>query len=431
MLALQCAAQNYDWGRKAQDSEVAQLAKLNGTVVDETKPYAELWMGTHPSGPSVVLATGETLKHWIERHPGSLGEKIQQRFGSELPYLFKVLSVRTALSIQAHPDKALAEKLHGSHPQHYKDNNHKPEMAIAISEFEALCGFVSPPEIVEVVQIPELSECIRHEAVEAVVKSVGEDKQALRAAFTALMTCQADKVASAIRRLVARLEAAKAERELTRREQLTLRLNTQYPDDVGVLSSYFLNYVALPAGHAIYLAANEPHAYIAGEIMEVMATSDNVIRAGLTPKFKHVDVLCSSLTYKQGLPEVLEGSQLGDHVRVYRPPFEEFELHAVTIKGGNRTTLPVNPGPMLLLVQRGAGHATATASYEAEGLTAEASLARGGVFFIPASATVTITAVADLTIWAAACNANFFTLFDVANEEAPGKAAPAEQLVAA
>lgn len=124
--------------------------------------------------------------------------------------------------------------------------------------------------------------------------------QALKAAFTALMTCDAAKVASSIEALVARLSKESQSRSLGRKEQLVLKLNEQYPKDVGVLSAYFLNLIELKRGEAIYLAANMPHAYLSGELVEAMATSDSVIRAGLTPKFRDTAVLCSSLTYEQG-----------------------------------------------------------------------------------------------------------------------------------
>ncbi|KIY92119.1 mannose-6-phosphate isomerase [Monoraphidium neglectum] len=90
MLALQCPAQNYAWGRPADKSEVAQLAKANGVAIDDTKPFAELWMGTHPSGPAVISGSDTTLRAWLEQHPEALGEAVAARFGGELPYLFKV-----------------------------------------------------------------------------------------------------------------------------------------------------------------------------------------------------------------------------------------------------------------------------------------------------------------------------------------------------
>ncbi|CAN0913666.1 Mannose-6-phosphate isomerase 1 [Linum grandiflorum] len=131
---LRCSVQHYDWGKMGKDSLVGRVCAFNsGTQIQINRPYAEFWMGIHDSGPSFVLDAGvignNSLKDWIARNPSVLGDKI--------------LSVGKALSIQAHPDKELAKKLHKLHPSIYKDGSDKPEMALAITEFEALCSFVS------------------------------------------------------------------------------------------------------------------------------------------------------------------------------------------------------------------------------------------------------------------------------------------------
>lgn len=148
-MELQCGIQNYDWGKKGADSTVANLVKSRNQEyeIDENKPYAELWMGTHVNAPSVIKNSSETLSAFIEKHPETLGEPVINRFGTDLPFLFKVLSVSNALSIQAHPNKKHAEELHEKFPDIYKDPNHKPEMAIALTPFEALCGFRPIDEI--------------------------------------------------------------------------------------------------------------------------------------------------------------------------------------------------------------------------------------------------------------------------------------------
>ena len=123
-MELTCSVQNYHWGKSAGESVVAALAASNDATkaIDDTKRYAEFWMGTHPSGPSSVKATGQTLADFLKDNPGSVGGE----GASNLPYLFKVLSVDTALSIQVHPCKAKAEQLHKARPDLYKDDNHKP-----------------------------------------------------------------------------------------------------------------------------------------------------------------------------------------------------------------------------------------------------------------------------------------------------------------
>ncbi|KAK9901534.1 hypothetical protein WJX75_001100 [Coccomyxa subellipsoidea] len=424
MLRLQCPVQNYAWGRKPdggggkRGSEVAALAAGAGVEVDPEKPYAELWMGTHPSGQATVIGTeGSTLSQWLSTHVFALGD-VQQYFGNDLPFLFKVLSVETALSIQSHPDKALAEKLHSKRPDVYKDDNHKPEMAIALTDFEALCGFVEHGELVQALaSVPELRSVVG-EAAAAAIEASGS-KAALKAAFTALMTADASTVATAIQAMTKRLLSER--RPLTDKEKLVLRLNEQYPLDVGVLSAFFLNLVTLKPGQAIYLSANVPHAYVSGELVECMATSDNVIRAGLTPKLRDTSVLCDSLTYSQGPPEILEGSSPSTSCPwtvTYSPPFDEFEVIRVRIPGttrplGLQEALPASPGPQILLVREGQGraftrnpiHAGADPKVEWQ----EVVLQKGGVVFLPANTPIMVEALnIGVEVWVATINERVF-----------------------
>lgn len=260
----------------------------------------------------------------MQAHPSALGSA-PYNATSALPYLFKVLSVAKALSVQSHPDKALAEKLHASRPDLYKDDNHKPEMACALTPFEAMCGFRSPTEIAaHLASVPELREMVGEEAAVGLINAAaslaaataniksGHDsvkeadfKSALRRAFTAFMTAPADAVAKHTSALESRLASRTfSDAESMSPDAVARRLCAQYPGDVGVFAPYWLNTLRLEPGQAIFLGANAPHAYLAGDCMEVMACSDNVIRAGLTPKFKDVDTLCSSLTYECGAPDV-------------------------------------------------------------------------------------------------------------------------------
>ena len=348
---MTCAVQNYDWGIKG-GCEVSSLGELNtGAPSDPSKPYAELWMGTHPSGPSVVSATGEGLKETIAADPTAhLGAKTVERFGDDLPFLTKVLSVAKALSIQAHPDKTLAEQLHADRPNVYKDANHKPEMTLAVTEFEALCGFVAGDVLAaNLVSVPELRAVVGQAAADAFAASPG-GKDELRAVFTALMTADGDVVAAQVDALAARLHAKPDKAPV---DALACRLNEQYPKDVGVLCAYVLNYLALKPGQCIYLAANEPHAYLAGECIECMATSDNVVRAGLTPKLRDTAILCDMLTYRAGVPVVLDGERVDESTTRYVPPFDEFMLETVTVAPGATYELTKSQGPCVYLVHRG------------------------------------------------------------------------------
>lgn len=108
-MELKCALQNYDWGRRGSESIVAKLVKAADRefIVDEDKAYAELWMGTHQNGPSCLKTDGRSLKDYIGENRQVLGNSVDGKPLEELPFLFKILSVGKALSIQAHPDKVM------------------------------------------------------------------------------------------------------------------------------------------------------------------------------------------------------------------------------------------------------------------------------------------------------------------------------------
>ncbi|KAL7221553.1 hypothetical protein ACSBR1_023498 [Camellia fascicularis] len=406
---LRCSVKNYDWGRIGHESRVSRLFSRNsGLHIEEGKPYAEFWMGTHESGPSFVLENGGlSLNSWIAKNPNVLGDKVVQKWGVNLPFLFKVLSVAKVLSIQAHPDKELAGILHKARPDVFKDGNHKPEMALALTEFEALCGFISLEEFTDVLQnIPEIAEVVGSECVNQVLHINNKDgaekvKAVLRSIFTHLMSASKDVISRAVSKLKSRLNMESEVRQLTEKEQLVLLLEKQYPADVGVLATFLFNYVKLNPGEALYLGANELHAYIHGECIECMATSDNVVRAGLTPKDRDVQILCSMLTYHQGFPEILQGVPLNPYTKRYLPPFEEFEVDRCILPKGASAAFPAAPGPSVFMVMEGEGTMHSSTSFE--------DLVReGDVLFAPANTNVNVTTTSHLHLYRAGVNSRFF-----------------------
>ena len=408
LVQLKCAIQHYDWGVSGQTpSAVAELGSLNREEkIDEEKPHAELWMGTHLSGLNVIKETdsdssSSSLKQHVEANAKeTLGEKCLKRFGNDLPFLLKVLSVAKALSIQAHPDKQLAEKLHEEKPHMYKDANHKPEMALAVTEFEAMSGFISEPkEALEKCPELKLLTGIRLEEMDA----MKEDKKAqMKYLFTKVMLAEKEEVAKHVRALVKRLKEeaeGKGGNDDDERDRLALRLNGQYPDDVGVMCAYLLNYIKLQPGEAVYMAANEPHAYLDGECVEVMATSDNVVRAGLTPKARDTEILCDMLTYKLGKPEVLTGDVIDKNTKRYSPPFDEFELEVISCSKNETAELTVSQGPSILLVKNGKGT-----------LNGDVVIEKGSVVFANANEKMTLTNSDDgeVSIYRAQVNTRVF-----------------------
>ncbi|KAI9315391.1 mannose-6-phosphate isomerase [Dichotomocladium elegans] len=360
---LQPQTQSYDWGKLGDVSKVAQYAKQSGVDVDATKPYAELWMGTHPNAPSHVLDDDHTpLKDLIHAHPELSTQAIYDAYDGDLPFLFKILSIRKALSIQAHPDKTLGAQLFQEFPNIYKDPNHKPEMAIALTRFEALCGFRPLDEIDQHFnQYPELAALVGSDIVSqfraalADPTDVDTNKAALKAAFASLMTSSAEDVAAELAKLTGRLKETD---DATVIDSLVLRLDEQYPGgDIGVFSMLMLNYVTLEPGQAIFLGANEPHAYLSGDCVECMAASDNVVRAGLTPKFKDVKVLVEMLTYRYGSAESqkMTCKPYGSHSVLYDPPIDEFSVALTRIQSGETESHDPIQGPSIILVSAGDG----------------------------------------------------------------------------
>ncbi|TKW01504.1 hypothetical protein SEVIR_8G185400v4 [Setaria viridis] len=385
LMRLRCAVQHYDWGRRGADSLVARLAagEAGPGGADDGRPCAELWMGTHPSAPS-SLAPDVSLRDWIARNPAALGRDVAARWGGDLPFLFKVLSVAKALSIQAHPDRALAAALHALRPATYRDANHKPEMAIAVTEFHALCGFTATQELKEVLRtVPEVQELVGKEESRKLLSVKEQDggigvRSYLKSAFTKLMIASEEAVSEAIAKLKNRLNVESKVRTLTKKEKLVLSLEKQYPGDVGVLAAFFLNYVKLSPGEALYVGANEPHAYLSGECIECMATSDNVVRAGLTPKYRDVQTLCSMLTYNQTFPEVLQGVPVQPYVTRYTPSTDEFEVDRYLLPRGKSVTMSPVPGPSIFIVMTGEGE------IQGGSMPDNAKAKEGDIFFVPA-----------------------------------------------
>ncbi|KAJ1255986.1 hypothetical protein BS78_K122700 [Paspalum vaginatum] len=383
ILPLRGAVQHYEWGRSGADSLVARLAGCGEGGADGGRPCAELWMGTHPAAPS-ALAPDVTLRDWIARNPAALGRAVAARWGGDLPFLFKVLSVAKALSIQAHPDRELAAALHALRPATYRDANHKPEMAVAVTEFRALCGFAATQELKEVLMtIPEIRELVGKEESSKLLRVKEKDggigvRSYLKSAFTRLMTASEEAVSEAVSKLKSRLNSERKVRALTKKEQLVLSLEKQYPGDVGVLAAFFLNYVKLNPGEALYVGANEPHAYLSGECIECMATSDNVVRAGLTPKYRDVQTLCSMLTYNQVYPEILQGVPVQPYVTRYTPSTDEFEVDRYMLPPGKSVTMSPVAGPSIFLVITGGGE------IQAGSMPDNTKAMEGDIFFVPA-----------------------------------------------
>lgn len=289
MLILKPRIQNYVWGKPGKESLVYQLTKSD----DNEKTYAELWMGSYSNMPSLIQKDGKDvpLSDEIKENAEEMLGKTLEKFGKkELPFLFKVLSINKALSIQLHPDPALAEILHEKFPEIYKDSNAKPEMVIALTPFKALCNFCSKEETCSNIKANSaLYEFFPEGLIDDLLLSSSLQKEGEnRKKLIEFLFKNETKIDPVITSLV---KEAKEKESQTERDQLIINLNDQYPNDIGIIFSLFLNYVQLLPGESLEMNPNEPHAYIYGDCIECMKASDNTIRCGLTPKFKDVNTL--------------------------------------------------------------------------------------------------------------------------------------------
>ncbi|TGO49465.1 hypothetical protein BCON_0209g00110 [Botryotinia convoluta] len=423
LIRLQCGVNSYDWGKVGNDSAAAKFAAATPAddfSIQEEKPYAELWMGTHPSNPSKDLTTKRTLLDLIQDNQALLSKDVSDKFGEKLPFLFKVLSIGKALSIQAHPNKKLAEQLHQKDSKNYPDDNHKPEMTIAITPFDGLCGFRPLAEISHFLStIPSLKKLVGESEAEEYQSAVkgqetsdksedeAQNKKALQKVFTALMNAKKEDIENASKELVASAEeegdnfagGGGPSNEGKELADLVIRLNKQFPGDIGLFVQFFLNYVKLEVGEAMFLKADDIHAYLSGDIIECMAASDNVVRAGFTPKFKDVDTLTSMLTYsyapisEQKMEPVdypyatlnATAYSSGSSATLYDPPIAEFSVVKTDLKKkGAKATFEQIAGPSIFICTTGNGKISVGPKVE--------EVKPGYVYFVGATAEVILEA---------------------------------------
>ncbi|MFU0888441.1 mannose-6-phosphate isomerase [Kluyvera sichuanensis] len=329
MQKLINSVQNYAWGSKTA------LTELYGMANPEGLPMAELWMGAHPKSSSKITDSHgvvQSLRDVIDADKTTLlGANVATRFG-ELPYLFKVLCAAQPLSIQVHPSKKAAEVGFAKEnaagipldaaERNYKDPNHKPELVFALTPFLAMNAFREFAEIASLLQpVADANPAIG----EFIAQPTSERLSAL---FAGLLNMQGDEKAHALNVLRAALENQQGP------AWDAIRLIAEfYPDDSGLFSPLLLNIVQLNPGEAMFLYAETPHAYLRGTGLEVMANSDNVLRAGLTPKYIDIPELVANVkfTAKPANQLLTQPAQHGEALE-FPIPVEDFafSLHALS-----------------------------------------------------------------------------------------------------
>ncbi|MFD3330799.1 mannose-6-phosphate isomerase, class I [Streptomyces sp. NPDC058701] len=333
----------YAWG------STTAIPELLG-VQPTGEPQAEMWMGAHPGAPSRLdRGAGEvSLSDVIAADPESeLGAATVAAFGPRLPFLLKILAAGAPLSLQVHPDLAQAREgyedeerrgvpVDAAH-RNYKDPNHKPEMICALTPFEGFCGFRRPE------QAADLLDGLGVDSLKPyadLLRAHPEDA-ALREVLTAVLTADREQMARTV------TETAAAAERLGGPYAPYAALVHDFPGDPGVIAALLLNHFRLQPGEAVFLGAGVPHAYIDGLGVELLANSDNVLRAGLTPKHVDVPELLKVVRFESGDPAVLRPE--GDAEEVYETPIEEFRLSRFLLApGGASRTLPADTAQILL-----------------------------------------------------------------------------------
>ena len=353
MRRLTNPVRGYAWG-----SHTA-IASLCGRPVPSAEPEAELWMGAHPSAPSLLSDEDGAvpLTDFIANDPlAALGQPVLDRFGARLPFLMKLLAAEQPLSLQAHPDASQAvagyaqERVAGlaldDPARNYADANHKPEVLVAIDEFDALCGFRDPARTaleLASLGVPGLAPVVGDAG------QTGTMAERLRGAVELLMAWPEEDRAD----LVAAVAGSG--------HPLAVQLGRLYPGDIGVVVALLLNRVRLRPGEAVFMPAGNLHAYLSGFGLELMAASDNVLRGGLTPKRVDVAELLRVLRFEVLADPVLRPVELGPGLVTWAAPVPDFSLIRAEAPAGATVRLPMG-GPRIVCCVRGPAQLRTTGS---------------------------------------------------------------------
>ena len=355
MKRLEPARQQYAWG------STAAIPALLG-VADDGAPWAEAWYGSHPAGPARV-AGGDVLSTLIEAEPERLlGEDIIWRFGRRLPFLLKLIAPEQPLSLQVHPSQAQAAEGYAleeeagialDHPsRNYKDTNHKPEMVLALTRFQAVAGFRAPRRAVEV--LAGLDSVLARRMRRTL--RLNPTRYGIRQVFSDVVSASTrptpEEISDLVAEIAARFEAGTS--PSLRVDSNVLKMAVTFPGDPGIAAALLLNPVTLQPGEALFVPAGSVHAYISGLGVEVMASSDNVLRAGLTAKHIDVPEMLACVDYVAAPPVRPAPEYLSRATRAYYAPVDDFELMVTTVVAADGRLPVPGRGPRILLPVEGA-----------------------------------------------------------------------------
>jgi mannose-6-phosphate isomerase len=360
----------YAWG------STTAIPELLGTA-PTGEPQAEMWMGAHPGAPSRLdrgRGAGEqALPDIIEAAPeAELGPATTRKFGPRLPFLLKLLAAGSPLSLQVHPGPAQAKEGYADEERrgipidaphrNYKDANHKPELICALTPFEGLCGFRPPAEaagLLAGLDVDPLKPYVD-------LLHAHPEGDALREVVSAVLAAEPVEMAATV------AEATAAAARLGGAYAPYVSIAHHYPGDPGVIAAMLLNHVQLQPGEALFLGAGVPHAYLNGLGVEIMASSDNVLRCGLTPKHVDIPELLRVVRFEATGPGVLRPEASASGEEVYDTPADEFRLSRFVLAPGAGPRDLTAATPQILLCTEGTPQAN------------DLGLDPGGSVFVPA-----------------------------------------------
>ena len=379
MLELIGVRQRYPWGTK--DAIPALLGRAT-----DGQPWAEQWFGAHPLGDSPT-PDGSTLSEHLAQDPNQLGKASLMTFGRRLPFLVKVLSAASPLSLQAHPTRQQAREGHAresllgiplnASERSFKDDWPKPEMIVALTSFEALVGFRDPLVTAQLFEDLGVGD--------ALASVIGPLRD--RSGSPAIQEVFLDVLSLDDRRhlvdvvLGAAVNHLDAPGELGVFARTAVEIDEFFPSAPGILAALLLNRFSLEPGQALALPPGVMHSYLRGTCIEVMANSDNVLRGGLTTKHIDVDALLHVVDFAPGSNDVLLPSG-SDGTYIYPTSFEEFELWLLQPTDGDTLQLPRGDSGRICLVASG--------SFELIGDADPIALTAGHAVFVAAEEVVAV-----------------------------------------
>ena len=377
MLELIGVRQRYPWGTK--DAIPALLGRAT-----DGQPWAEQWFGAHPLGDSPTPG-GSTLSEHLAQDPDRLGKVSLMTFGRRLPFLVKVLSAASPLSLQAHPTRQQAregrarESLLGiplnAPERSFKDDWPKPETIVALTSFEALVGFRDPLVTAQLFEALGVGDALAS-VIGPLRARTGSP--ALQEAFLDVLSLD-DRRHLVDEVLGAAVNHLDAPGELGVFARTAVEIDEFFPSDPGILAALLLNRFSLEPGQALALSPGVMHSYLRGTCIEVMANSDNVLRGGLTGKHIDVDALLHVVDFTPGPSDVLLPSG-SDGTYIYPTSFEEFELWLLQPTDGDTLQVPREDSGRICLVASG--------SFELTGDSDPIVLTAGHAVFVAAEEVV-------------------------------------------